>query len=130
MKYKIKWESNIKVEGNSKINSSDIVKNLNDSLKEKGVAAVRLHDMRKKYPAASIFFSDVNSSHTNGGKAHTHYSRLIAHVDTHPNSLTVEFSSTVENPLEIMKVIKEIIKIIQCQKEKKKPEGLIPLAQG
>ena len=130
MKYKIKWESNIKVKENSEISSSDIVKNLNNSLNEKGVVGVRLHDMRKKYPAASIFFSDVDSSHTNGGKAHTHYSRLIAHVDTSPESLTVEFSSEVKNPLEIMKVIGEIVKIIQCQEKEKKPTGLPQLVQG
>ena len=117
MKYKIKWETNSKVKENSKISSSDIVSNLNATLKKKNVAGVRLHDMRKKYPMASIFFTGVNSSHSNEDKSYTHYPRLIAHVDTHPDSLTIEFSSSVKNPLEYIKTINEVIKIIQGKKE-------------
>ena len=130
MKYKIKWERNRKVEKNSKINSTDIVKDLKRSLRKKGVAGVRLHDMRKKYPMASVFFSDVDSFHINQDKAHTRYSRLIAHIDTNPKSLTIEFSSGFKNPLEIMKVIKEVIEIVQCQKESTSQSVLIPSVQG
>lgn len=113
MKYKIKWESNSKVKENSKINSSDIVNNLNTTFEKKNVAGVRLHDMRKRYPMASIFFSGVNSSHANEDKSYTHYPMLMAYVDTHPDSLTIEFSSLVKNPLEYIKTIKEVIEIIQ-----------------
>ena len=123
MKYKIKWESNRKVEKNSKIKSNDIVKSLPRCLRKRGIAGVRLHDMRKKYPSASIFFSGVNSSHSNKDKAHTHYPSLIAHVDANPNSLAVEFSSScrkVENTWELWKVINEVIKTIQWQKERKR----------
>ena len=129
MKYKIKWESNSKVKRNSEINSSDIVNNLNATFKKKDVAGVRLHDMRKKYPKASIFFSGVDSSHTNENKSYTHYPRLIAYVDTHPDSLTIEFSSSVKNPLEYIKTINEVVKIIQCHKKGKKQNGLTSLAQ-
>jgi len=117
MKYKIKWETNSKVKENSKINSSDIVTNLNATLKKKNVAGVRLHDMRKKYPMASIFFSGVDSHHTNEDKSYTHYPTLIVHIDTHPDSLTVEFSSSVKNPLEFVKTINEVIEIIQGKKK-------------
>tara|TARA_B100000676_G_C17791103_1_gene687096 strand:+ start:336 stop:728 length:393 start_codon:yes stop_codon:yes gene_type:complete len=130
MKYKIKWESNSKVKENSEINSSDIVTNLNVTLKKKNVAGVRLHDMRKKYPHASIYFSGVDSSHSNEDKSYTHYPRLMAHVDTHPDSLTIEFSSPVKNPLEYIKTINEVIKIIQCQQSEKKRSGLTSLAQA
>jgi hypothetical protein len=116
MKYKIKWESNAKVETNSKIPSTDIVDNLNDSLTEKNIAAVRLHDMRKTYPNASIHFSGVNSSHSNEDKGHTHYPRLIAYVDTDPKKLAVEFSSEAKNLPEIMKAVNEVVKIVQHQR--------------